>query len=271
MCPDFIVNDFVTNTIKTIPIRAGYKTIRVTLKTVDLTDKNLIFCALTPLSIVCRKGCLVDIVDIVVKSRPSHKKLRQIIPVHQLLSREAFFYNTILPDLADFQAKIETPTLIAATLDDEDEAVILQNAGWVPKYEKWVGELTQGHVLKILQEFARLHAACFAFEKQQPGRVQEYKDELGKGHFSVFENQQTVKIIRENINGAVKFFTDEGVCQKIQKYQNELGTFFENVLNEIPEKNVLIHGDPTSNFLFCYEVCTEARQLTKRLAKPQYR
>ncbi|XP_044263967.1 uncharacterized protein LOC123010866 [Tribolium madens] len=256
LCPDFIVNDFVTNTIKTIPIRAGYKTIRVTLKNADLSDKNLIFCASTSLSIVCRKGCLVDIVDIVVKSSPTDKTLRQIIPVHDLFAREAFFYNTILVDLVEFHngsVKIEVPTLIAATLDDGDEAIILQNAGWVPKYEKWVGELTQGHIFKVLQEFARLHALSFAFGKQQPEKNQQHREQLNKGYFSVFENKQTVSIIRNNLNQALKFFSDDNVIQKLRKFEDEIETLLENILNEIPDKSVLLHGDPTCNFLFHYE------------------
>ncbi|EFA07198.1 uncharacterized protein LOC100141825 [Tribolium castaneum] len=256
LCPDFIVNDFVTNTIKTIPIRAGYKTIRVTLKNADLNDKNVIFCATTSLSIVCRKGCLVDIVDIVIKSTPTNKTLRQIIPLHEFFARETFFYNTILVDLVEFyngSVKIEVPTLIAATLDDEDEAIILQNAGWVPKYEKWVGELTQGHIFKVLQEFARLHALSFAFSKQQPEKDQQHRKQLNTGYFSVFENKQTVNIVRNNLNQVLKFFNDDNVIIKLRKFGDEIETFFDNVLIEIPNKSVLVHGDPTSNFLFYYE------------------
>ncbi|XP_068892879.1 uncharacterized protein [Tenebrio molitor] len=211
MCPDFIVNDFVTGIIKTIPVRTGYRTIRVTLKNDKLTDKSLTFSDLTPLSVVCRKGCLVDIVDITVKSAPRNIKLRQFIPINALFSREVFFYNTVVTDLQEFQDEIHlkledrfqgVPTLIAATLNEENEAIILQNAG-------------------------------------------------------TFENKQTIKIIQSNVDQGLKFFSDGNVTKRLKKFGEEVEFILENSLNESSETDVLVHGDPSDNFLFSYEKADE--------------
>jgi hypothetical protein len=266
MCPDFIVNDFVTGIIKTIPVRTGYRTIRVTLKNDKLTDKSLTFSDLTPLSVVCRKGCLVDIVDITVKSAPRNIKLRQFIPINALFSREVFFYNTVVTDLQEFQDEIQlkledrfqgVPTLIAATLNEENEAIILQNAGWVPKYEKWVGELTQQHILTVLKGFSRLHALCFAFNKMKSEKLGEFRDELRGGYFSTFENKQTIKIIQSNVDQGLKFFSDGNVTKRLKKFGEEVEFILENSLNESSETDVLVHGDPSDNFLFSYEKADE--------------
>ena len=265
MCPDVIVNERVTNIIKTVPIRVGYSTIRVTLKTDKLTDKTLTSCALTALSVVCRKGCLVDIVDVSVKSSPKNEKLRECIPVERLFAREAFFYNTVLVDLVEFQrdagAKKEegfqgAPDLIAASLDEGEEAIIVRNNGseWTPRYEKWVGELTKEHVVAVLKEFARFHALCFAFGKVNPEKFEGFKMELQGGYLSGLENKHSLKIIHENLRNTLKFFSDEGVAKKLKKFDEEVDNFMENVLNGSKDGEVVVHGDVTTNMLFCYEV-----------------
>lgn len=147
-----------------------------------------------------------DQLPLICKLLPENAKRRQHFSTVKLFEREAYFYNTIVPELMRFQQDkglnetngfYALPKCYAATADtDRDQFYIVMDDLKVQEYVLWNKEKTISveAVRLTMVAFGRLHALSFALRDQQPER------------FAQFENMNDILLEMTKQTAHQKFF-----------------------------------------------------------------
>lgn len=263
--PDFVVNSFVTNQLKTFTSIGKFKTLRITLNDFKTEVNKLTFCCSTSLSIVTRSGCLLDIQEIIIKSLPKSRKLLKIIPAKKCFENEVFFHREILPQLNDFQAdyfqvgeRIEAPILKSVCLEEPEEALIfLQAEHWLPTYKKCEGNPNDGEIKSILKQLGKLHGVSYAYTKLKPETTNIWRNKLSDKLLYGFNNENTLSILEKNILEINKKLELRNKTEIAEKLQHMFKSFKKHLIDASSEPSsfqCLLHGDLSSNYLIGYQV-----------------
>lgn len=199
-------------------------------------------------------------VHLVIKQATSKSEL-----VHNSFKTEIYFYQTLLPQLLDFQKKFApslqdltiTPKCLATNLHTGVKRIVLENL----KYRNFElmdrrKSFDKDHLELLMKSYAKLHALSFAMKEKCSGDYSELIKPFGKQteQFKTF----VVSLVNSMLNNIIKFHSadfDDPLIDKLNEYVTNLDKIFLECNKYEGEHSVVIHGDCWSNnMMFRYNV-----------------
>lgn len=222
-----------------------------------------------------------DCIELILKIGPS-ETLRKTIPFEKVFQREAFIYDTVLPEFHRLQLQHNIPDVLLfnnypkcfkTSLDYLDEVLILENLSGSKQYKLWDKRVPMDkfHVELVLRTYAKLHSLSLVLRKTNPDKLSDIAKNTQDVYMNIIRNCGTIDIIKNLIKRTMNALDGEEVMvEKLGKFQEHLIEIMDDLtlVNVSGEYSVVGHGDNwTNNLLFKYEVslffCPDVRIHTK--------
>lgn len=208
------------------------------------------------------------ILTVLAKIPPSNKARRDAMKSMMLFEREVFMYNVFLPEMVEFQKKMNIskekgffnfPKIYFAEYDREkDDAIIVMEDLRESGSNMWnkFKPINFEHTKLVIAALGRLHALSFAMKAKRPEQFEKFK-KLNDMFSQMGEDDNFEQYINGLITNAVN--TIDPSETKMRKRAIKLLEGFKKLITESvdPEAaepfSVVTHGDTWSNnFMFHY-------------------
>ncbi|RXG58780.1 hypothetical protein Avbf_13940 [Armadillidium vulgare] len=199
---------------------------------------------------------IVSEVSYVLKLNPQRPISEMTDLAKDIFSREKVILTDVLEAMSKHLerlnlAPIKTPRLFASYLEEEKEALVLENlrTQGFQMHERRKGHDYQ-HAFLVMEELGRFHASSLILEEAIAPKTFEPWFDVNNKTFKVFE-----KLITSHAEGAIKFLNVIPRYEKCVKWLNAnmkfLGRYFLEGFKSSKPFGVLAHGDCwTNNMLF---------------------
>ncbi|KAB7499082.1 hypothetical protein Anas_05087 [Armadillidium nasatum] len=233
----------------------------------DFTNKGDGYTSfVTSVTIKYMDAKILSEVSYVLKLNPQRPISEMTDLAKDIFSREKVILTDVLGAMSKHLerlnlAPIKTPILFASYLEQEKEALVLENlrTQGFQMHERRIGHDYQ-HAFLVMEELGRFHASSLLLEEAIAPKTFmeafEYFEEpwfdVNNKTFKVFE-----KLITSHAEGAIKFLNVIPLYEKCVKWLNShmqnLGRYFLEGFKSNKPFEVLAHGDCwTNNMLFKY-------------------
>ncbi|XP_060534510.1 uncharacterized protein LOC132706930 [Cylas formicarius] len=202
------------------------------------------------------------VLNLILKSASTNAKLREVVVIKNIFSREAFLYQMVLPELYKLQEDkaisdrfTGSAKCYGTTLVDQEESILMENLK-SDGFKLWERRkpMDEHHIELVFSEYARYHAASMALKQLKPEKFSELSENLGdvfatdnpssQERWKAYE-QSVFQSILEVVND------DDRLRMSAENFRDSKDQFFEDLKQE---KYVITHGDCwTNNMLFKYE------------------
>ncbi|CAG9813169.1 unnamed protein product [Phaedon cochleariae] len=205
--------------------------------------------------------------DLIVKVIETKSAVRMgiIRSLRRAFRREIFIYQKLFPMMEQFQRQkyAEYPferTLLVCyrTIETEDGKLAIMFNDLKKLHFTHLNPrkpMSINNMKFVLTQYARFHAVCFALRDQRNGLFEEELQKFDRIDKDTFTEETIINMIESGITTTIKTLTDTNQLELRQKFVNfterGISRILEDVLSNIPEEWVIIHGDGwNENFVF---------------------
>lgn len=207
-----------------------------------------------------------DRINLLCKLPPTSEARRQEFQLIAVFTREAYFYNEIVPLFAKFQKArgltdddsfMSYPRCYAAVADKEkDQYVIIMKDLRPEGFTMWPKEVVApaDHYYKTLEELAKFHGISFALKDQCPAEYNKLKD-LKDFMANYFKPGSPMRVML-GYDRAIASLKNAKHIEIVEDCKANFNQYFEDSLGDgVAEPfGVLCHGDiHINNLLFQHD------------------
>lgn len=216
----------------------------------DKSLKNAGFCSTL-------KTVRSDNFNVILKSAPHAKEIREVIPFERIFQREIYFYNIVVKAFKQLQNEHNVedvwdcvPKCFYTSNESFKEILVLENLK-AQKFLLWPREkeMNTEHVQLVLKEYARLHAFSFALRWHKSEVLQEIEDNTADIYLPIIKRCGTAETIAKLSERVWKAFGKDCSLPVVEIMEQLVAK------GAAGKYGVLCHGDTwCNNILFKYKV-----------------
>lgn len=204
--------------------------------------------------------------SLVLKTSHSNEQYRNEAKIKEAFEREVYFYETILPELSDFQKQNKMPhpfegfpTYFGSHVEDNMECLVMEDIRKLG-YGMWNRKkaMDKSHIMAVVEEYAKLHSVSLAFSEKEPEIFNEMKKKMydiyASGYFT--NPEKLTHFVGKMMDKALNIAEGHPrATQAIENFIPKIVDYYQNDLLDPDYHKVFVHGDCwCNNLMFLYNV-----------------